>query len=189
MPRSRTSFIWDYFTKNENGEAQCDTCMKTIAVNGGSTSNLIKHLKCKHKEVLDQSETSKDEYILLQGENYEASYIQADNAKIEEVDQPTHYEIIPAPKPKKPKFSHVESDMRVVKPAWAETVRTVPSRVAVPEDNSLEIFARYMISLMKDIPKKKCEDVQLKIVSLILGAKREDETTEDQSRSMENGHN
>lgn len=195
MPRMKRSFIWDFFTKNDTGEAQCDTCLRKIAVNGGSTSNLIKHLKCKHKDIWpDQSSIDndlmtkeayigKEEYIVLQGENYE--YLQEDDDKLD-MQEETRFEILPAPKPKKPKVSLVDDEFN---PKFSSS-RSLPSKSNRESrdlresrdmrDDSLEIFSRYMISLMRDIPKKKCEEAQLKIVSVILEAKRDVESQEKQ---------
>ena len=38
------SFVWQYYNSCE-GKAVCTTCRKTLTINAGTTSNLIKHLK------------------------------------------------------------------------------------------------------------------------------------------------
>lgn len=49
---SRTkSFIWNNFTKISSDRAKCDICATILSVRGGSTTNLIRHVKTKHPGV------------------------------------------------------------------------------------------------------------------------------------------
>uniref|UniRef100_A0A182NWH4 BED-type domain-containing protein n=1 Tax=Anopheles dirus TaxID=7168 RepID=A0A182NWH4_9DIPT len=43
------SFIWNHFLKLEKGKAQCRICMETYSFSRGSTSNLKRHFKLKHR--------------------------------------------------------------------------------------------------------------------------------------------
>ena len=47
MSKRRTSPVWAYFTKQDNGKITCNLC-KTQLADGGGTSKLQKHLKGKH---------------------------------------------------------------------------------------------------------------------------------------------
>lgn len=55
-PNSRTpmkrSTIWEHFIKSAPGYAQCMHCSEEFSYKGGSTSNLHKHMRAKHSDVL-----------------------------------------------------------------------------------------------------------------------------------------
>jgi len=56
------SLVWKYFRRQARS-AQCLLCKKVLSYNGGTTSNLIKHLEIKHKpevEVHGETTTPKD---------------------------------------------------------------------------------------------------------------------------------
>ncbi|XP_072310009.1 delta-aminolevulinic acid dehydratase [Eucyclogobius newberryi] len=44
----KRSLVWRYFTCQSNGEATCDVCLNTVR-SCGNTTNLVKHLRFKHK--------------------------------------------------------------------------------------------------------------------------------------------
>ncbi|CAL1569599.1 unnamed protein product [Knipowitschia caucasica] len=44
----KRSVVWRYFTRQLSGEATCDVCLKTVR-SCGNTTNLVKHLRLKHK--------------------------------------------------------------------------------------------------------------------------------------------
>ena len=52
----RTSVLWQYFTTKDNNTVMCNTCLAEIRtpVKHGSTSNLIRHLKNRHREMYDE---------------------------------------------------------------------------------------------------------------------------------------
>ena len=43
------SFVWQYFERQNEGEAKCLECQKIISCKGWSTSGLSLHLQKKHK--------------------------------------------------------------------------------------------------------------------------------------------
>ena len=45
--RRRTSPVWDYFRRQEDGKITCNICKEDLA-DGGGTTNLQKHLRAKH---------------------------------------------------------------------------------------------------------------------------------------------
>ena len=56
LKNRKTSALWKYFTVKDSNSVTCNTCKIEIrtARNHGSTSNLIRHLKNRHKEVYDE---------------------------------------------------------------------------------------------------------------------------------------
>ena len=43
-----TSFVWEFFIRSADKNAQCQKCSMTLKCAGGSTSSLLRHLKTKH---------------------------------------------------------------------------------------------------------------------------------------------
>jgi len=68
---SKRSTIWNHFTKKSSTIAKCSYCGHELSYSGGSTSNLLRHLKTKHitmpltKQLRNQNNLSSDneEYI------------------------------------------------------------------------------------------------------------------------------
>ena len=58
----KTSVLWNYFTPKDSSTVTCNACKLEIrtAKNHGSTSNLIRHLKNKHREVYDDFRAGKE---------------------------------------------------------------------------------------------------------------------------------
>lgn len=48
MARVVISDVWQYYVRNENGSPTCKFCKNKIKAAGGSTSNLIRHIKLVH---------------------------------------------------------------------------------------------------------------------------------------------
>lgn len=46
------SLVWQYFTKSTPDHARCLHCSEEFSYRGGSTSNLHKHIRSKHRDVL-----------------------------------------------------------------------------------------------------------------------------------------
>lgn len=47
MNRKRST-VWHHFTALENNKAKCNICSEQKSFNGGSTGNLLRHIKTKH---------------------------------------------------------------------------------------------------------------------------------------------
>ncbi|KAJ4934606.1 hypothetical protein JOQ06_007392 [Pogonophryne albipinna] len=45
MNGGRCSKVWIHFVRKDNGSAECNTCSKLISCNGGTTTNMTKHLR------------------------------------------------------------------------------------------------------------------------------------------------
>jgi len=50
MNRKRSS-VWHHFTALDNVKAKCNICLETKSFIGGSTGNLLRHIKAKHSTV------------------------------------------------------------------------------------------------------------------------------------------
>lgn len=127
----------------------------------------------------------KAEYIVLQSDL--GDYIEEDEIKIDMPKSPPQYSILAGPRPKKPKQSHLEVHSNVDESNCFNSVTKTNNKRKLKDDESLEIFAKYMVSLMKDMPKRKCEEAQLKIISVILELKMyEESNSEDTSQLTTN---
>ncbi|XP_069694254.1 zinc finger BED domain-containing protein 6-like [Periplaneta americana] len=51
MATKRTSAIWNYFVDLGNNRAKCNVCSKQISFKGGSTFNLLRHLRATHPTI------------------------------------------------------------------------------------------------------------------------------------------
>lgn len=49
--RKKSAVAWNYFTMENEERARCGTCGAMISFKGGSTGNLLRHLKTKHSEL------------------------------------------------------------------------------------------------------------------------------------------
>ena len=49
---------WLYFTDLSEVSAKCNTCKTKLSIQGGSTSNLKKHMLCKHPHILTDATAS-----------------------------------------------------------------------------------------------------------------------------------
>jgi len=49
----KLSNIWLHFSPQSGGKARCDICKVLLSYSGGTTSNLVKHIKAKHPSVVD----------------------------------------------------------------------------------------------------------------------------------------
>ena len=47
-PRKRTSMVWRHFSRVDNVSTQCQLCSRVMTNRTGSTTNMMKHLKCNH---------------------------------------------------------------------------------------------------------------------------------------------
>lgn len=47
-PFKRRGGVWKYFTANSKQKAKCKLCSTVISFKGGSTTNLLRHMKSKH---------------------------------------------------------------------------------------------------------------------------------------------
>lgn len=64
MNRKRSS-VWYHFTALDNVKAKCNICSETKSFNGGSTGNLLRHIKTKHPTVpLERSINQVNKYII-----------------------------------------------------------------------------------------------------------------------------
>ncbi|XP_046396528.1 uncharacterized protein LOC124163580 isoform X1 [Ischnura elegans] len=50
MPKKRSE-IWNHFTSEDNRAAKCGYCHKILSLVGGSTGNLMRHLRLKHPDL------------------------------------------------------------------------------------------------------------------------------------------
>lgn len=57
MSRKKTSIVWRHFTLIEKNDVRCSLCFSVLKFSCGSTHNLIRHLRFKHKEVFADSNT------------------------------------------------------------------------------------------------------------------------------------
>ena len=55
MPKS--SDVWAYFERLADEKAKCKKCKAIFSQKGGSTKSLWDHLKCLHKEILEEMTT------------------------------------------------------------------------------------------------------------------------------------
>ena len=62
MRHKKTSVLWNYFTPKDGSTVTCNTCKLEIrtARNHGSTSNLIRHLKNRHRDVYEDYRSGKE---------------------------------------------------------------------------------------------------------------------------------
>jgi len=70
VPKGRPprSFIWKYCSRENPKRALCHLCDKLLFFGGGNTSNIAKHLRRKHKDVLEPKELRPGDDILLEEE-------------------------------------------------------------------------------------------------------------------------
>lgn len=50
MSKKRSN-VWHHFTIESNSTAKCNYCSEKKSFNGGSTGNLLRHIKTKHPTV------------------------------------------------------------------------------------------------------------------------------------------
>lgn len=55
----RHSFLWQYFKEIKRGLAKCGVCHKVLSFNGGSTANLMRHLRRQHQSFAEKVEKSR----------------------------------------------------------------------------------------------------------------------------------
>lgn len=60
----KRSFVWYHFTPLENSQAKCNICSEKKCFTGGSTGNLLRHLKTKHPTVPLEKSQVKYQYQL-----------------------------------------------------------------------------------------------------------------------------
>ncbi|KAK7895421.1 hypothetical protein WMY93_020746 [Mugilogobius chulae] len=72
----KRSIVWQYFTRQNNGEATCDVCLNTVR-SCGNTTNLVKHLRLKHRPEYEQFMLQRSEQA-LGGLSYEQVIIDGD---------------------------------------------------------------------------------------------------------------
>lgn len=60
MAERKRSRVWQFFTRENNFEAICEVCLKTVR-SCGNTTNLVKHLRLKHKVEYEDFRLQKSE--------------------------------------------------------------------------------------------------------------------------------
>lgn len=64
MSAKKRSLVWNYFNEASSTKAICTICKTSISFKGGSTANLLRHLKTKHVTVqLTQARLVEEEEI------------------------------------------------------------------------------------------------------------------------------
>lgn len=62
----KRSYVWYHYTQLENNQAKCNICSEKKSFTGGSTGNLLRHLKTKHPTIpLHRNNEVKLEFIYL----------------------------------------------------------------------------------------------------------------------------
>ncbi|XP_030371474.1 uncharacterized protein LOC115621822 [Scaptodrosophila lebanonensis] len=59
--RPSRSFIWKYCTRANEKQAFCHLCDKLLFFGGGNTSNITKHLRRKHSDIIQENELEHDD--------------------------------------------------------------------------------------------------------------------------------
>jgi len=72
--------IWLYFTELSEVSAKCNTCKTKLSIQGGSTSNLKKHMLCRHPHILTDATASRPKAADNHGTIQEAEAVQPQSA-------------------------------------------------------------------------------------------------------------
>ena len=59
MESNRNTALWKYYYKSDGEKAICYACKTSINNVGGTTTGMIKHLKCKHPMKFEEYEKDK----------------------------------------------------------------------------------------------------------------------------------
>lgn len=83
MSRKKTSIVWRHFTVIEKNDVRCSLCNSVLKFSCGSTHNLMRHLRFKHKNVFAEPESATEETIKSEDEQ---SDITEEHSEIKVVD-------------------------------------------------------------------------------------------------------
>lgn len=50
-PFKRRGGVWKFFSINSKKQARCKLCLTVISFKGGSTTNLLRHMKSRHSDI------------------------------------------------------------------------------------------------------------------------------------------
>ncbi|XP_034837820.2 uncharacterized protein [Maniola hyperantus] len=159
--------VWNYFEKLPSNRAQCILCKETF---NRHLPFLTRHMKEKHRKIAWDQPSDSDED---QNCYTEVVYL--------EEEQPTNVTTT-TKQPQVTKKRRLSSRYELVnKPKDVENISKIDEI-----DDEIEIFGRYVISLLKKMPKDASTQLQMDIIGMIMKAKLKLGTTEPVSVSVSN---
>ncbi|XP_045781445.1 uncharacterized protein LOC123878317 isoform X5 [Maniola jurtina] len=160
--------VWNYFEKIPPNKAQCILCKETFQ---RYVPFLTKHMKEKHRKVAwdHSSDSDEDQNVYT-----EVVYLEEEEQPPSVVTKSKHTKQAPVTK-KRRLSSRYEF---VNKPKEAGNT---PKTDEIDEE--IENFGRYVIGLLKKMPKDVSTQLQMDIISMIMKAKLKLETTTNETVS------
>ncbi|KAI8427267.1 hypothetical protein MSG28_014860 [Choristoneura fumiferana] len=203
QPPAFRSAIWPYFrvTDAAGKAARCLVCKKLLSYNTG-TSNLRKHLMRKHPLIkLPAPGEERKTIILSSGDQlyeFEATKGENEDEETDAQDEPVAIDEIfldefngsinqieKEDRPKTKKRKHKSQNI-VIEPSDSDDEVVLKKKYVKKELDTIDLFAKYLGSLLKELPKQVSNRLQKDFVRQIMNAQAEAQSSNAYSITLSN---